>query len=63
MAYNVYFACDRCGIEGISWVNHSVSLSICEKIARERGWRVGRHGWICPACQKSKRKKERGGSE
>lgn len=25
--------------------------------------RIIRHGWICPACQKSKRKKERGGSE
>lgn len=51
MAYVVYFACDSCGREGAAWVNHSVSLSICEKIARKDGWRVGKRGWICPSCQ------------
>ena len=54
MAYNVYFACDKCGNEGMAWCNHSVSLSICIKLAREAGWKVGKRGWICPRCQQKK---------
>lgn len=43
MAYNVYFACDKCGNEGMAWCNHSVSLSICTKLADMTGSRnVGR---------------------
>ncbi len=52
MAYNVYFSCDHCGGIGAAWINHSVSLSLCEKIARDAGWKVGKRGWICPMCQK-----------
>lgn len=55
MAYNVYFACDRCGFEGLAWTNHMVAKSTCVKIARKMGWRVGRKGWICPDCQKKKK--------
>ena len=54
MAYNVYFACDKCGNEGMAWCNHSVSLSICIKLAREAGWKVGKRGWICPRCQQKR---------
>lgn len=52
MAYNVYFACDICGTEGLNWVNHMVSYSTCVMYARQRGWKVGKRGWICPTCQK-----------
>ena len=54
MAYNVYFACDKCGNEGMAWCNHSVSLNICIELARETGWKVGKRGWICPRCQQKK---------
>ena len=60
MAYNVYFACDRCGTEGLSWVNHMVAYSTCVMYARQSGWKVGTRGWICPTCQKKERlEKER----
>lgn len=59
MAYNVYFACDQCGEVGAAWANHGVSQSICIKIAREAGWKVGKKGWICPSCQESNKRKER----
>lgn len=52
MAYTVYFSCDHCGGIGAAWINHSLSLSLCEKIARDAGWKVGKRGWICPMCQK-----------
>lgn len=55
MAYNVYFACDVCGNEGLSWVNHMVAYSTCVMYARQSGWKVGKRGWICPSCQKKKR--------
>lgn len=55
MAYNVYFACDRCGIEGAAWTNRSVSLTTCAKFARAAGWIIGKHGWICPVCQRRRR--------
>ena len=58
MAYNCYIACDHCGIEGGSWVNHTVSLSIAEMLARRAGWQVGKKGWFCPAC-KERMKSER----
>lgn len=51
MAYNVYFCCDKCGIT-YSWINHSVSLSIAIKMARDAGWSVGKRGWYCPKCRK-----------
>lgn len=57
VAYVVYYACDRCGREGAAWVNHSVSFSICVKIARDDGWKVGKRGWICPSCQRKQKKK------
>ena len=56
MAYNVYFACDKCGNEGMDWGNHSVSLSICIKMAREAGRKGGKRGWICPGCQQKRRR-------
>lgn len=51
MAYNVYFACDKCGVEGLAWTNHMVAYSTCVQFAREMGWKVGKRGWICPKCQ------------
>lgn len=54
MAYNVYFACDKCGNEGTAWCNFSVALSRCIKLPREAGWQVGNRGWICPRCQRKK---------
>ena len=54
MAYNVYYICDCCGNEGAAWVNYTVSLSRCQKIARKYGWKIGKYGWICPSCQNKK---------
>ncbi len=51
MAYNIYFACDNCGATPSLWINTTVSLSKAIKIARRRGWQVGKRGWICPNCQ------------
>lgn len=51
MAYIVYFACDLCGKEGGVWLNTTVSKSRIDKIARNRGWRVGKQGYVCPKCQ------------
>ena len=31
MAYNVYFACDKCDNEGMAWCNHSVSFDLAQK--------------------------------
>lgn len=55
MAYVVYFACDCCGNDAGGWVNHTVSLSVAQRIAREKGWQVGKRGWICPECQKKQK--------
>jgi len=54
MAYNVYFCCDKCG-DTYSWINTSVSIDRAKKIARDRGWEVGKRGWYCPKCR-SRRK-------
>lgn len=54
MAFNVYYACDKCG-RTVSWVNHSVSLAIAKSIARKDGWQVGKKGWFCPSCRTRKR--------
>lgn len=51
MAYIVYYACDCCGAEGGVWLNTTVSQSRAAKIARERGWQVGKRGYIWPKCQ------------
>lgn len=57
MAYNVYFACDRCGVM-CSWTNFTVNYSCAIKYARSKGWQVGKKGWFCPEC-KAKMKKGR----
>lgn len=57
MAYNVYFACDKCGAIH-SWINHSLSISIATSIARSYGWSVGKKGWFCPECRKTRVKHE-----
>lgn len=51
MAYNCYFACDKCGTEGGAWTNYTVSLAVCERLARRDGWQVGKRGWFCPNCR------------
>ena len=55
MAYNVYFCCDICGATW-SWVNVTVNLSCAQRIARAKGWQVGKNGWFCPDCKTQKRK-------
>lgn len=54
MAYTVYYECDKCGKLGGAWRNYSVSLSVCTRIARSEGWKIGKRGWICPNCQAKK---------
>lgn len=54
-AYNVYYCCDKCGATH-SWINHSVSLSIAIKMARDDGWSVGKRGWYCPECRRKPKK-------
>jgi hypothetical protein len=57
MAYNVYFSCDRCG-ETHNWVNHMIAYSTAVRIAREKGWQIGKRGWFCSFCKhKANRKK------
>lgn len=55
MAYIVYFACDYCGKEGGAWMNRTVSQGIVTKIARDRGWQVGKRGYVCPKCQRKRK--------
>lgn len=55
MAYIVYFACDRCGTESGMWVNHTVSQSRAAKIARDRGWQIGKQGYVCPMCRRERK--------
>lgn len=56
MAYNVYYACDRCGLT-YGWINYSVCYSDAVAIAREKGWQVGKKGWFCPDCKQAIRKR------
>lgn len=51
MAYNVYFACDRCGREGFAITNRTLSYCKAVKIARKQGWMVGQKGWFCLNCR------------
>lgn len=57
MAYNVYFCCDKCG-DTYSWVNTPVGITYAERLARNKGWQVGRKGWFCPSCRTTKRRGE-----
>lgn len=56
MAYIVYFACDCCGTEGGVWMNCTISKSDAMKNARQKGWQVGRRGYVCPQCQGKQKK-------
>lgn len=57
MAYRVSFHCDRCG-DGFVWVDTTVTYNFAIRIARSKGWQVGKKGWFCPNCRQTKRKKE-----
>ena len=63
MSYNVYFACDRCG-HTYNWVNIMIAYSTAVRIAREKGWQVGKRGWFCPFCKhKANQKIKKGNSK
>lgn len=55
MAYNVYFQCEKCG-NSYCRTNYTISLTRATKIARKKGWQVGKKGWFCPNCRTTKRK-------
>lgn len=58
MAYNVYFSCDKCG-NTYNWINKSVSMSRAIKLARRKGWCIGKNGWFCSECRNNKKKNKR----
>ena len=57
MAYEVRVVCDKCG-GGFYWTNSSVSKSEATRIARKKGWQIGKRGWVCPDCKKRKDEKK-----
>ena len=59
MAYNSYYACDRCGTEGIVLTNRTLYYTVAVKQARRRGWIVGDKGWFCPKCIKIMKEKKK----
>lgn len=58
MAYNTYYACDKCGTVGGAWINYTATFGIVVKIARDEGWQVGKNGWFCPRCRTTRRRRD-----
>ena len=51
MAFNSYYACDKCGRVGGAWINYTVCVGTAVSIARKKGWQIGKNGWFCPNCR------------
>lgn len=51
MPYNVYFKCCRCGRDGFTCTDRTVSYETMLTVANQSGWRLGAGGWVCPECQ------------
>lgn len=59
MSYNVYFACDRCG-HTYNWVNKMIAHSTAVRIAREKGWQVGKKVGFVRCKHKANRRVKKG---
>lgn len=59
MAFNSYYACDKCGRVGGAWINCTATFGTVVQIARKKGWQIGKNGWYCPNCRTVKRSSRR----
>ncbi len=50
MGFEVKVVCDRCG-NGFGWNNVAIGKSFATKLAKEKGWSVGKQ-WTCRKCKK-----------
>lgn len=61
MGYIVGIICDGpdCKEDFGFWENFTITKATATRWARDAGWQVGKKGWFCPKCRRTRK----GGSE